>query len=94
MSNIPFNPDTLPDVPMVDRGYGYLVGTELFLVRHGESMTNTYANLVAYDPNLTALGWAQALNAGDWLAEHAPVDVVITSPMRRAHSTALAIAHA
>ena len=88
------NPDTLPDVPMVDRGYGYAVGTELFLVRHGESMTNTYANLVAYDPNLTALGWAQALKAGAWMAEHAPVDVVITSPMRRAHSTALAIAHA
>jgi len=89
-----FNIDSLPDVPLVDRGYGYEVGTELFLVRHGESMTNTYANLVAYDPNLTALGWAQALRAGDWMAKHTPVDVVVTSPMRRAHSTALAIAQA
>lgn len=94
MIDQPFNIDSLPDVPLVDRGYGYEVGTELFLVRHGESMTNTYANLVAYDPNLTALGWAQALRAGDWMAEHTPVDVVVTSPMRRANSTALAIAQA
>ncbi len=86
--------DTLPDVPLSDRGYGYKVGTELYLVRHGESMTNTYKNLTAYDPNLTARGWHQALLAGAWMAEHAPVDVVITSPLRRAHSTALAIAHA
>ena len=69
-------------------------GAELYLVRHGESITNTYRNIVTYDPNLTALGWAQALAAGRWMAEHAPVDVVITSALRRAHSTALAIAHA
>ena len=43
MTDQPFNIDSLPDVPLVDRGYGYEVGTELFLVRHGESMTNTYA---------------------------------------------------
>ncbi|MCP4168805.1 MAG: histidine phosphatase family protein, partial [Chloroflexi bacterium] len=85
--------DELPEVPMFDRGYGYKVGTDLYLVRHGESMTNTYKNLVAYDPNLTALGWTQALLAGAYMAEHAPVDVVVTSPLRRAHSTALAIAH-
>ncbi|NOZ72483.1 MAG: histidine phosphatase family protein [Chloroflexi bacterium] len=83
-----------PEVPLSDRGYSYKVGTELYFVRHGESMTNTYKNLVAYDPNLTAHGWKQALSAGQWMAEHAPVDVVITSPLRRAHSTALAIAHA
>lgn len=86
--------DTLPDVPFSDRGTGYKVGTELYLVRHGESMTNIYKNLVAYDPNLTARGWKQALSAGQWMAEHAPLDVVITSPLRRAHSTALAIAQA
>ncbi|MCO6452938.1 MAG: histidine phosphatase family protein [Caldilineales bacterium] len=82
-----------PEVPLADRGHGYRVGTELFLVRHGESMRNIYSNLVCYDPNLTALGWAQALRLGEWMAEHAPVDVVVTSPLRRAHSTALAVAN-
>ena len=89
-----FDPNDLPDIPLTDRGYGWLVGTELFLVRHGQSMTNTYQNLISYDPNLTALGWAQALQAGDYMAREFPVDVVISSPLRRAHSTALAIAQA
>jgi len=89
-----FDPNDLPDIPLEDRGYGYLVGTELFLVRHGQSMTNIYRNLVSYDPNLTALGWAQALRVGEYMAREFPVDVVISSPLRRAHSTALAVAHA
>jgi broad specificity phosphatase PhoE len=89
-----FDPNDLPDIPLEDRGYGYLVGTELFLVRHGQSMTNIYQNLVSYDPNLTALGWAQALRAGEYMAREFPVDVVVSSPLRRAHSTALAIARA
>ncbi len=89
-----FHPNEIPDIPLEDRGYGYLVGTELFLVRHGQSMTNIYNNLVSYDPNLTALGWAQALRAGEYMAREFPVDVVISSPLRRARSTALAIAHA
>lgn len=89
-----FDPNDLPNIPLEDRGYGYLVGTELFLVRHGQSMTNIYQNLVSYDPNLTALGWAQALHVGEYMAREFPVDVVISSPLRRAHSTALAVAHA
>ncbi len=89
-----FDPNDLPDIPLEDRGYGYKVGTELFLVRHGQSMTNLYQNIVSYDPNLTALGWAQALRAGDYMARELPVDVIVSSPLRRAHSTALAIAHA
>jgi len=87
-------PEPVNPPPLTDRGYSYRVGAELYLVRHGESITNTYRNIVTYDPNLTALGWAQALAAGRWMAEHAAVDVVITSALRRAHSTALAIAHA
>ena len=89
-----FDPNDLPAIPMEDRGYGYQVGTELFLVRHGQSMTNLYQNIVSYDPNLTALGWAQALRAGAYMAQEIPVDVIIASPLRRAHSTALAIAQA
>ena len=89
-----FDPNDLPDIPLEDRGYGYKVGTELFLVRHGQSMTNIYKNLVSYDPNLTALGWAQALRVGAYMARELPVDVVVSSPLRRAHSTALAVAHA
>ncbi len=83
-----------PAIPMVDRGAGFKEGTALYLVRHGESMTNTYENIHAFDPNLTALGWAQALAVARWMAEQTPVDVVVTSPLRRAFSTALAIAHA
>ncbi len=94
MSEPIFDPNILPEIPLQDRGYGYLVGTELFLVRHGQSMTNIYENLVSYDPNLTALGWVQALRVGDYMAQTLPVDVVISSPLRRAHSTALAVAHA
>lgn len=82
------------DMPMVDRGAGFKEGTALYLVRHGESLTNTYENIHTFDPNLTALGWAQALAVARWMAEEAEVDVVVTSPLRRAFSTALAIAHA
>lgn len=82
------------EIPLVDRGSGFKEGTALYLVRHGESMTNTYEGIQTFDPNLTALGWAQVLRVADWMAEHAPVDVVVTSPLRRAFSTALAIAHA
>ncbi len=89
-----FDPNDLPDIPLEDRGYGYGVGTELFLVRHGQSMSNVYQNLLSYDPNLTALGWAQALRVGEYMAQAFPVDAVICSPLRRAHSTALAIAQA
>ena len=94
MNQVLFNPETLPDVPLQDRGSGYLEGTRLYLVRHGESMTNVYENLSSFDPNLTSLGWAQVLRVADWMAVHAPVDVVVASPLRRAYSTALAIAHA
>ena len=87
-------PQNPPHIPMEDRGYGFDVGTELFLVRHGQSMTNLYKNLVSYDPNLTALGWAQAMRVGAYMAREFPVDAVVSSPLRRAHSTALAIAHA
>jgi len=94
MPEFTFDPNNPPDIPMEDRGYGYKVGTELFLVRHGQSMTNLYQNIVSYDPNLTALGWAQALRAGDYMAREIPVDILISSPLRRAHSTALSIAQA
>jgi len=89
-----FDPNELPDIPLTKRVYNWMVGTELLLVRHGQSVANVYKNLVSYDPNLTALGWAQALRAGEYMAREFPVDVVISSPLRRAHSTALAIAQA
>lgn len=82
-----------PEIPLVDRGSGYKEGTALYLIRHGESLSNVYANIRAFDPNLTALGWAQALRVAEWMAAHAPLDVVVTSPLRRAFSTALAVAH-
>ena len=94
MPNPIFDPNDLPEIPLQDRGYGYKVGTELFLVRHGQSMTNLYQNIISYDPNLTALGWAQALRAADYMARELPVEVIVSSPLRRAHSTALAIAQA
>ncbi len=88
------SPDIWPETSLIDRGSGYKEGTALYLVRHGESMSNTYENIHSFDPNLTALGWTQALRVAAWMAAQAPVDVVVTSPLRRAHSTALAIANA
>ena len=62
------------------------------LVRHGEVLNPNhvvYADLAGF--NLSATGVLQAHAAGKYLAARS-VDVVLTSPLARAHQTATAIA--
>jgi len=60
---------------------------ELFLVRHAESENNASPpwQRVA-DPNITSLGRLQAEALGDWITG-VGVDVLVTSPFRRALQT-------
>ncbi|HYN93104.1 MAG TPA: histidine phosphatase family protein [Pilimelia sp.] len=73
---------------------------ELIAVRHGESVANAAlpvadaAGLLAAgvpgrdaDVPLSERGRAQALALGEWLAAHAPPDVVLCSPYARARET-------
>jgi probable phosphoglycerate mutase len=59
--------------------------TELLLIRHGLPVSRVL------DPGLSDEGLRQARRLGDWLAVEG-VDVLVSSPMRRAQETASAIA--
>ena len=67
---------------------------EIYLLRHGLSE----GNLEGYfqgrlDPPLAELGRSQALAAGNWLLEQGTqVDVLYTSPLKRAYQTAEIVA--
>jgi broad specificity phosphatase PhoE len=68
--------------------------TRLLLLRHGQtalSLERRYSG--RGDPELTPLGHAQAAAAAARLAGE-PVAAVLTSPLRRAHQTAVAVAEA
>jgi probable phosphoglycerate mutase len=59
----------------------------LILIRHGESSANAQGLLVGRtDAELTEEGRAQAASVGHLL--HAPIDALVTSPLRRARHTA------
>ncbi len=60
---------------------------ELLLVRHGLPETHVTRDGSPADPDLSPTGVTQAELLGDLLAEHPP-DVIYSSPMRRARSTA------
>lgn len=63
---------------------------ELILVRHGLPVRREVTEGAA-DPELSADGHAQARHLGEYLAlEH--IDAIYTSPMKRAHQTALPLA--
>ena len=62
---------------------------ELFLARHGQSEGNLGS--AADDPPLTALGNAQAAALGDALRS-VRLDLIVSSPLRRALETAAAVA--
>jgi probable phosphoglycerate mutase len=66
---------------------------DLLWVRHGEPERIAPGLGVPADPALTARGREQAKRLAAWLA-HEPVDVVLSSPQRRARETALPIARA
>lgn len=68
--------------------------TQLLLLRHGQtelSVGRRYSG--RGDPELTPLGHAQAAGAAQRLAARG-VDLVLTSPLRRARQTATAVAEA
>jgi broad specificity phosphatase PhoE len=69
----------------------------VILVRHGESTANRDLTLTGQtDPELTPNGVAQAKRAARYIADrldrHPPVDVLYTSPLKRAVRTAELIA--
>ena len=67
---------------------------KIILVRHGESSANR-DRIIAGQSNseLTRLGIKQARRAAAYIKNHfSPVDVVYSSPLKRAHSTAEHIA--
>jgi broad specificity phosphatase PhoE len=67
---------------------------ELLWVRHGEPERIASGTGVPADPALTGRGREQAERLAAWLAPE-PIDVVLSSPMRRAVETAapIALAH-
>jgi len=72
-----------------------LAGLELFLVRHGQSLSNVEGRLCAEPPGpaLTVRGWAQAQAAARLVEAGATGPVrIVTSPLLRAWQTAQALA--
>src|SRR4051812_2817292 len=66
--------------------------TRLILVRHGETIANReYRYVGSRDDELSSHGQAQAEQLAEALSI-LPVAAVYTSPLQRAHSTALSIA--
>ena len=64
---------------------------DLLWVRHGEPERVAAGTGVAADPPLTARGRDQAERLAQWLASE-PIDVILSSPQRRARETAEPIA--
>ncbi|MBK96891.1 MAG: hypothetical protein CMJ79_14425 [Planctomycetaceae bacterium] len=63
----------------------------LYLIRHGQSENNAKdESLRVQDPGLTALGAQQVAFLGEWFTA-TPLDVLITSPFRRALLTTVPI---
>lgn len=70
------------------------VPTTFLLLRHGETEYTAAKRFsgVGDDPDLSATGLAQAAAAAEFLAAHGGVDVVVSSPLRRARRTAEKVA--
>lgn len=69
---------------------------KVVFIRHGESLSNATTDVVslsrAEGDRLTERGFAQARDAGRWLAGLDRPDLLLASPMRRARETAETIA--
>jgi len=77
------------------KGYSppyHFTPVELILVRHGLPIRREVTEGAA-DPELSREGLAQAKHLGDYLAIE-NIDAIYTSPMKRAHQTALPLAKA
>ncbi len=62
--------------------------THLLLIRHAESLGNRYGPSLGADSGLTARGWLQAHRLAEWLTDHEPVSIIVSSPLIRARQTA------
>ena len=70
--------------------------TRLLALRHGATaytLEKRFSGSGGDDPGLSDLGRAQVELAADLLSAELPVDVVLTSPLRRARETADLVAH-
>jgi len=66
----------------------------LYLIRHGQSENNALdESLRVHDPGLTEIGATQVEYLGNWFSVR-PLDVLMTSPFRRALLTTVPIARA
>ena len=66
----------------------------LYLIRHGQSENNALdESLRVHDPGLTETGLTQVEYLGKWFSVR-PLDVLVTSPIRRALLTTIPIARA
>ncbi len=83
--------------PAVVRGWGPAQGraTTTLLLRHGETALSTERRFAGRgDIPLTGAGLEQAAAAAARLAARGGIDVIVTSPLRRARQTAEAVARA
>lgn len=95
------NPNTVP-APIDPMAYYFQdvlllnkpKAVRLYLIRHGQSGGNVAreeGRLAEYDPPLTPVGQEQAERLGERMASYG-IDVIYSSPLRRAYDTGLAIA--
>lgn len=70
--------------------------TRLILVRHGQSTANAEQRVQGWaDDPLSPLGVQQAAHLAAWLRQHdAAIDQLVSSPLRRAHQTAIMLGDA
>ena len=68
--------------------------TTIFLVRHGQTESNITGYFMGWsDEDMSDSGYAQAQKLASRLA-HLPIASIYTSPLKRAHNTALIVAKA
>ncbi len=100
-SPVPSGPaPATPDPAVLDTPASMWTGqvaapTQLLLLRHGQTELSVQRRYSGHgDPELTALGHAQAAGAAARLAHVLDIAAVLSSPLRRARQTASAVADA
>lgn len=82
-----------PDEPTISASVGApVLGRRVILLRHGQTTWNTQGRWQGHlDPGLDEVGWQQATRAANLLRALHP-HVLVSSDLRRAHSTAEVLA--
>jgi broad specificity phosphatase PhoE len=74
---------------------GSVVTARVYLVRHGQTAHNVADELRGrLDPPLDVVGWRQASGVSFVVLGHRRIDMIVTSPLRRAMETAETVARA